>query len=158
MAVIGTSLVATLQAVAQKMGFSTLRKHQVETVSLFMSGRDVFVSLPTGSGKSLCYCILPGAFDVIRQSSPSIVIVVSPLIALMKDQVKAMVEMNISAVYVGEPELSMDEVYEGKYQLVFISPEALLADETWREMLHSPIYQERLVAFVVYEAHCVKKW
>ena len=63
------------------MGFSTLRQHQVEAVSLFMSGRDVFVSLPMGSGKSLCYCILPGEFDAIQQSSSSIVIVVSPLIA-----------------------------------------------------------------------------
>ena len=48
----------------------------------------------------------------------------------------------------------MDKVYEGKYQLVLISPEALLTNETWRDMLHSSVYQERLVAFVVDEAHC----
>ena len=117
-------LTATLQAVSQQMGFSTLRQHQVEAVSLFMSGRDVFVSLPTGSGKSLCYCILPGVFDAIQQSC------FNECIALMKDQVRAMVERNVSAVYVGEAELSVDEVYEGKYQLVFISPEALLTNET----------------------------
>ena len=97
------SLTATLQAAARWMGYSTLRQHQIEAVSLFMSGRDVFVSLPTGSGKSLCYCILPGMFDAIQQwCSSSIVIVVSPLIALMKDQVRAMVERNVSAVYIGD--------------------------------------------------------
>ena len=53
--VVTAHLMATLQIVAQQMGFSTLRQHQVEAVSLFMSGRDVFVSLPTGSGKTLCY-------------------------------------------------------------------------------------------------------
>jgi len=151
-------LTATLQAAARQMGYSTLRQHQIEAVSLFMSGRDVFVSLPTGSGKSLCYCILPVMFDTIQQFSSSIVIVVSPLIALMKDQVRAMVERNVSAVYIGDAEVSVDEVYEGKYQLVFISPEALLTNESWRDMLLSSVYQERLVAFVVDEAHCVKKW
>ena len=55
-------------------------------------------------------------------------------------------------------EVTVDEVYEGNYQLVFTSPEALLTNETWRGMLHSSVYQERLVAFVVDEAHCVKKW
>ena len=59
-------------------GVSTLRQHQVEVVSLFMSGRDISVSLPAGSGKSLCYCILPGVFDTIQQCSSSIVIIVSP--------------------------------------------------------------------------------
>ena len=66
--------------------------------------RDVFVSLPTGSGKSLCYCILPELFDTLRgnaRKGQSIVIVVSPLIALMKDQVRAMSERGVSAVYAG---------------------------------------------------------
>ena len=151
-------LTATLQAAAWQMGYSTLRQHQIKAVSLFMLERDVFVSLLTGSGKSLCYGILPVMFDTIKQFSSSIVIVVSPLIALMKDQVRAMVERNVSAVCIGDAEVSVDEVYEGKYQLVYISPEALLTNETWRDMLLSSVYQERLVAFVVDEAHCVKKW
>ena len=120
-------LTATLQAAAWQMGYSALRKHQIEAVSLFMSGRDVFVSLPTGSGKSLCYCILPVMFDTIQRFSSSIVIVVSPIIALIKDQVRAMVERNVSAVYIGGAEVSVDEVYEGKYQLLFISLEALIS-------------------------------
>ena len=63
----------------------------------------MFVSLPTGSGKSLCFCVLPGVFDEIRKSpASSLVIAVSPLVALMKDQVKAMTDRGASAVYVGD--------------------------------------------------------
>ena len=72
------------------MGYSSLRPDQEKVVVAFMKGKDVFVSLPTGSGKSLCYSILLKVSDSIR-SSPGkcIVIVVSPLIALMKDQVRS---------------------------------------------------------------------
>ena len=65
----------------------------------------------------------------------------------------------MNAVYVGD--VSHDEedsVCSGKYELVFLSPEAVLRNMTWRGMLENQIYQENLVAFVVDEAHCVKKW
>jgi len=69
----------------------------------FLSGRDVFVCLPTGSGKSLCYCLLPSASDILRGwEKQAIVVVVSPLVALMKDQVRAMSERNMKAAYVGD--------------------------------------------------------
>ena len=74
------------------LGYTELRPNQERVVTLFLNGNDVFVSLPTGSGKSLCYCLLPKAFDVLRKSktsdTQSVIIVVSPLIALMKDQVR----------------------------------------------------------------------
>ena len=65
------------------LGYSELRANQAQVVSHFVSGRDVFVSLPTGGGKSLCYCLLPKAFDILRGTSScsktqSIAIVVSP--------------------------------------------------------------------------------
>lgn len=125
--------------------------------------RDVFVCLPTGSGKSLCYCILPYAFDELRSitgtEKRSIVLVVSPLIALMKDQVRSMVERNITAIYAAEADdKAVEDIILGRYQLVFMSPEMLLRDENWRDMLVSTHYQENLMAFVVDEAHCVKKW
>ena len=59
-------------------------------IEAFLKGSDVFVSLPTGSGKSLCYALLPAAFDSLRESGRSIVIVVNPLIALMKDQFQSL--------------------------------------------------------------------
>ena len=82
-----------------------------------------FVSLPTGSGKSLCYSLLPGVFDEIRcLQGVYTVIMVSPLVALMRDQARAMTERNIRAVYVGDAgdDATVDEICEGKFQLVLM--------------------------------------
>ena len=157
---------AICQAIATAtvlLGYSELRPKQEQAARLFLQGNDVFVCLPTGSGKSLCYCLLPKAFDLLRnsqdESTQSLVVVISPLIALMKDQVRSMTARDISAVYAGEADGDVEVgICSGKYQLVFMSPESLLNDDRWRDMLQSPIYQERLVGIVVDEAHCVKKW
>ena len=157
----GTSVESAIHCAMQKMGYSELRPNQETAVTMFIHGRDVFVGLPTGSGKSLCYCILPLVYDSLHGTDGlSIVVVVGPLIALMKDQVRAMTEKNILAVYVGDltDEDAIGEVCSGKYQLVYMSPESLLTDERWRDMLLSPVYHENLVGLIVDEAHCVKKW
>ncbi len=68
--------------------FGVLKQEQEESIVQLVSGKDVFVSLPTGFGKSLCYILLPHVFDLwIMDGKKSIVLVVSPLVALMKDQV-----------------------------------------------------------------------
>ena len=120
-----------------EMGYSKLRANQEKVVKTFLRCRDVFVSLPTGSGKSLCYCILPLVFDKLRRwrgtDSRSIAVVVSPLKALMKDQVMAMTCRDVSAIYTGEVEgrYSFLRICGGKYQIVYLphfsSPPALLA-------------------------------
>ena len=108
--------------------------------------------------KSLCYTILPTMFDILRgNSGRALVVVVSPLIALVKDQVRAMTERNVTAVYLGGDE-ALGKVCSGEYQLVYTSPEALLTDEQWRDILLNPVYQEQFVGLIVDEAHCVKKW
>ena len=145
------------------LGYAELRQQQKVVVEHFVKGRDVFASLPTGSGKSLCYCVLPRVFDILRGSravaAQYIAVVVSPLIALMKDQVRQMVQRGVSAVYVGDADDAMEtDICDGKFQLVYMSPEALLTNPMWRDMLQSPLYHSNLVAFVVDEAHCVKKW
>lgn len=80
-------LTAALRS-AQALGYNQLREKQVEVIVKFLSGHDVFGVLPTGYGKSLCYACLPGAFDHLSgMSEPSIVIVVTPLLSIMNDQV-----------------------------------------------------------------------
>ena len=72
---------------ARRLGYQNFKPEQMEVVLGFISGRDVFVSLPTGYGKSLCYACLPWTFDIIGNGEPSIVLVISPLLSLMQDQV-----------------------------------------------------------------------
>ena len=89
------SVCDAIRVSAEIMGYSCLRPLQEEAVRRFIESRDVFVSFPTGGGKSLCYSVLPLVFDKLRKTAgQSLVIVVSPLIALMKDQVRALAERN----------------------------------------------------------------
>ena len=148
---------AAITASAAALGYDKLTSNQSEVVKSFISGSDVFVSLPTGSGKSLCYWVLPGAFNLLRQTNSSVVLVVSPLIALMKDQVERLKGKGVKAVYGGD-QCDMELVSEGHYHIVFLSPESLLMSNKWRDVLMSDVYQRNLVAVVVDEAHCVKKW
>ena len=73
---------------SERLGYSSLKNQQKRAITSFLEGlNDVFVSLPTGSGKSLCFALLPFAFDDFLRREGSLAIVVSPLISLMKDQV-----------------------------------------------------------------------
>ena len=92
-----------------ELGYRELRPKQELAVKTFLSGNDVFVSVPTGSSKTLCYCLLPKAFYFLHHTTEEascIVIIVSPLIALMQDQVRAMRERTVSAVYAGKAEIN----------------------------------------------------
>ena len=116
-------------AAARLLGYESLRPRQTEAIKGFLVGRDVFVCLPTGSGKSLCYCLLPTASDILRSwEKQAIVVVVSPLVALMKGQVRAMAERSVRAVYVGDAkeDVEVTKICADSYQLVFLSPEVLL--------------------------------
>ena len=83
-----------------ELGYTTIKDKQKEVIFNFVSGRDVFAALPTGYGKSLCYGCLPGVFDSIRACKGSIVIVISPLSALMKDQVETFRKKGVTSAYV----------------------------------------------------------
>ena len=109
----------------------------------------------------MCYWILPYLFDALKGTEGSIVLVVSPLIVLMKDQVQALHERGVSAVCLRDADPDSKkiwEIHEGKFQILFSSPEELLTNYQWREMLSSSLYKQNLVAIVVDEAHCVIKW
>lgn len=72
----------------QKLGYSELKQEQLKVVMAFISGRDVFAILPTGYGKTLCYACLPLVFDELASRNvPSTILVITPLNAIMKDQV-----------------------------------------------------------------------
>ena len=150
---------------ATSLGYSELKPEQEQAILAFVSGKDVFVALPTGYGKSLCYGLLPHVFDLLRGlEKQSVVIVVSPLVALMKEQAVSFSSKGISAACISDKD-DRDSTKEtrrgikrGEFQLVFLSPEALFATLEWRRMLSSDHYRTNLVGFVVDEAHCVKKW
>ena len=91
--------------IACSLGYDKLKKEQEESILNFAKGRDVFVSLPTGYGKSICYIILPWLFDELRKVDKiSIVLVVSTLIALNRDQVGSITAMGITATYISDKE------------------------------------------------------
>ena len=112
------------QALQKHFGFSSFRPNQEQIVQAILDGRDVFAALPTGGGKSLCYQ-LPA---LMREG---LTVVVSPLIALMKDQVDAARENGIPAAFLNST-LSPDEAKTtwrslagGKTRLLYVSPERL---------------------------------
>ena len=92
----------------------------------------------------------------------SIVIVLSPLLALMKNQVSSLAKHGVRSMYVTQEsdcdDASLQGLHEGQYQIVFFSPEALLCSDTWRDILQTSVYQENVVGLVIDEAHLVKKW
>ena len=149
-----------INAAMTKLGYCSIKEKQKEAIVDFMNGNDCFVSLPTGYGKSLCYGILPYVFDALRGKEGSIVLCVSPLVSLMIDQRDKFNHMGLSAEYIGElhEPMILANVKEGKYQLLFVSPESLMRNSLWREVLSSKLYKQSLVAFVVDEAHCIKYW
>ena len=90
-----------ISELVKDLEFGQLKTEQSAAISKFASGKDVFVALPTGYGKSLCYCCLPYVFDRLKSvEKQSIVVVVSPLVALMKDQVAGCSSMGLNTGYV----------------------------------------------------------
>lgn len=151
---------ASIKKAACSLGYEKLKFEQEKSILGIVQGKDVFVSLPTGYGKSICYIVLPSLFDALRKvEKKSIVLVVSPLIALMRDQVASNTAMGMKSTYISDKENTKKQtaIRNGEFQIVYISPEALVLLK-WRNILSTRVYQENLVAFVVDEAHCIKKW
>ena len=160
------SLERCISLAVQQLGYEQATQEQREAMKNFVLGKDVFVSLPTGSGKTLCYAALPVVFDRIRELPPntaqlSIVVCVSPLSALMLGQVMALNRRGLQATHVGMAQKDVNvkkDVERGRYQLVLLSPESLLLNLAWREMFRSCVYRENLAGLVIDEAHLVEKW
>ena len=148
-----------------------LRPEQVDAVKHMYEGKDAFVWLPTGFGKSICYEVLPFMFDCHRRksevadgSTPCLVLVISPLIALMIDQVRSLRRKDVQAAIVAsgagsgiDQELRAQDNDLLRCSFLFCTPESLVGSK-WRDTLESPVISERIVAVAVDEAHCVSKW
>lgn len=133
-------------------GFSEFRPNQKEIVTAILSGRDAFVVMPTGGGKSLCYQLPAHLMD-------GTCLVVSPLISLMKDQVDAAVENGLRAAFLnssqdaGERRAVLNQLRRGALDLLYISPERF-ALEGFSDLLASCH-----ISFVaIDEAHCISEW
>ena len=152
-----------VSGVCATFGVKKLYPQQEKALSEFLSGSDVFVSLPTGFGKSLIFQMAPLVANELQHSrfpNQSIVVVISPLVALMKDQVSFLRSLNVSAEFVSAEQVEsvLKEIEAGKYQLVYASPESMLSADRWRRMLTSKVYQKNLIGIAVDEAHCISHW
>ena len=159
-------LESAFQVVCEKFEIEAINDHQKRVLyAYFEEKQDVFINLPTGFGKSLIYQALPLIFDEVTGIRGHIVVVVSPLVNLVQDQVANLQKLWISAVSlsaVREEEEGVEEkikeVENGKFSVVYGTPEALILNERWRRMLTGSVYSSRLCAIAVDEAHVIKQW
>jgi ATP-dependent DNA helicase RecQ len=141
---------------AEVFGYADFRAGQREAVTATVEGRDALVLLPTGSGKSLCYQV-PAL--VARRNGRGATIVISPLIALMHDQVTALCGRGVAAAALhshqdaGEQAVAIAALRRGALDLVYVSPERA-AQPGFRRLLR----QVRVALLAVDEAHCVSQW
>ena len=133
-------------------GYATFRPLQQEIIDSLVGGGDALVLMPTGGGKSLCY-------QIPALARPGVGIVVSPLIALMQDQVDALKQLGVRAAYLNST-LDYDSarcveyaLQQGELDLLYVAPERLMT-----EGFLSLLEQAPLALFAIDEAHCVSQW
>lgn len=141
-----------LEVLEQYWGYDAFRPLQAEIVASALAGVDALALLPTGGGKSICY-------QVPALCKDGICIVVSPLIALMKDQVQNLQKRGIpaAAVFSGMNRRALDITFEnacnGAYKLLYISPERLLT-----ELARARLARMQVNLIAIDEAHCISQW
>jgi ATP-dependent DNA helicase RecQ len=147
-----TLITQARETLASTFGFSSFRPLQEEVVAELLDGNDVFVLMPTGGGKSLCYQ-LPA---ILRDG---VTIVVSPLIALMKDQVDALSAAGVPATFInssldaGQIRERTGAMVRGEVKLVYVAPERLMMPN-----FLSALSSVKLGTIAIDEAHCISEW
>ena len=140
------------EALKTYFGYDDFRPLQAEIVQSVLEGRDTLALMPTGGGKSLC-------FQVPTMAMNGLCLVITPLIALMKDQVENLRQRDIraAAIYTGmsyeQQKMALDNCMWGPYHFLYVSPERLESEEFRERLSHLPIC---LIA--VDEAHCISQW
>eukprot|EP00794_Sanderia_malayensis_P013252 gene13252-14614_t len=169
-----------IENAANFFGINAIKHFQLEAATAALLGKDVFLAKPTGSGKSLVFQILPFAHFELQKmmgnelSVPGFAIVISPLIALMKDQVQrltdtvkesgkklekarqdAYLEM-FNAVSLSDKKGNLSTLKDKKIAFLYFSPESILS--THLKDVRTRWFQERLLAVIIGESHCIIKW
>ncbi len=149
----GRGMQSVLTLLKHHFGYDQFRHNQQAIVENVLAGKDTVVLMPTGGGKSICYQLPALAFD-------GVTIVVSPLIALMKDQVDALTANGIPAAFLNST-LSMAEQQTVSHQLrnkslklLYVAPERLLGDGKFIQYLQTL----DISLFAIDEAHCISQW
>jgi len=141
-----------LEVLSTVFGFGAFRGQQAEIIAHVVAGGDALVLMPTGGGKSLCY-------QVPALCRDGVAVVVSPLIALMRDQVEALRQLGVraaalnSSIAFSEAMKTERQMRAGEIDLVYVAPERLLTD-SFLELLD----RCKLALFAIDEAHCVSQW
>jgi len=145
-----------LSVLKNTFGYDTFRGQQLEIIEALVANNDALVLMPTGGGKSLCYQI-PALLN------RGMGVVVSPLIALMQDQVSALQQLGVRAEYLNSS-LSFERQQEiesaisrGEVDLLYLAPERLLQNATFA-MLAGMVEDDQIALFAIDEAHCVSQW
>ena len=149
-----------LEALQQIFGHSEFRATQSQIIDRVMGDQHALVIMPTGMGKSLCYQI-PAIVDWprVETTGDELVLVLSPLIALMKDQVDALIAKGIEAAFINsslkrsEREQRYADVADGAYRLLYVTPERFRKPE-----FLDVIAKRTIRLLVVDEAHCISEW
>src|SRR5216110_2718109 len=143
---------ALLPLLKQYFGFASFRPLQEQISRDALAGRDVFALLPTGGGKSLC-------FQLPALARPGLTVVVSPLIALMKDQVDALQAAGVPATFLnsslaaGESRPRLRGLHQGEFRLLYIAPERLMLSGFIEDL-----QRWNVNLFAIDEAHCISEW
>ena len=141
-----------LPLLKQYFGYTSFRPLQEEIIRDSLAGRDTFALLPTGGGKSLC-------FQLPALVRPGLTVVISPLIALMKDQVDAMKVSGVPATFLnsslaaGESRPRLRGLHNGEYKLLYVAPERLLLPDFLDDLKRWNVSM-----FAIDEAHCISEW
>ncbi|TNY22018.1 P-loop containing nucleoside triphosphate hydrolase protein, partial [Rhodotorula diobovata] len=151
------------KALRQRFGLRSFRANQEEAINATLSGRDVFVLLPTGGGKSLCFQ-LPAV--VSSGKTRGVSIVVSPLLSLISDQTRGLIDKDIPVVFLNSTMPAADKKFALSCLrsdppmacLAYVTPEQIVKSAAFRDLLGDLHRRKQLARFVIDEAHCVSSW